>query len=248
MLTVENLRVGYPRAKAPVIDGLSFSLSSGGVLAVLGPSGCGKTTLLNLLGGTMAPQAGSVSFSGKPLTPEKVSIGLIPQHYGLLPWKTVRENIRFCSDLRGNTDETALQKLCARLGLLPLLGRYPRELSGGQAQRTALARALLMQPQLLLMDEPFAALDAAAAWHAKLLCQNLLAECGATAIIVTHRPEEALFLAGQIAVMQPGGRFRLVAENPWRGIDGCDAPGFHTFSQRLRTALLQAAGEGGGNF
>ena len=97
MLEVENLTARYPRASRPVIDGLSFSLGEGGLLALLGPSGCGKTTLLNLLAGVLPPAGGSVRFCGAPLSPRDTAIGLIPQSYGLLPWKTVRENCLFCA-------------------------------------------------------------------------------------------------------------------------------------------------------
>ena len=147
MLEVENLTARYPRASRPVIDGLSFSLGEGGLLALLGPSGCGKTTLLNLLAGVLPPAGGSVRFCGAPLSPRDTAIGLIPQSYGLLPWKTVRENCLFCARLRGASGERELDALCARLGIGGLLDRYPRELSGGQAQRAALARALLMKPR-----------------------------------------------------------------------------------------------------
>ncbi|WP_418704393.1 ATP-binding cassette domain-containing protein [Anaerotruncus massiliensis (ex Liu et al. 2021)] len=243
MLEVENLTARYPRASRPVIDGLSFSLGEGGLLALLGPSGCGKTTLLNLLAGVLPPTGGSVRFCGAPLSPRDTAIGLIPQNYGLLPWKTVRENCLFCARLRGASGERELDALCARLGIGGLLDRYPRELSGGQAQRAALARALLMKPRLLLMDEPFAALDAAAADRARRLCFELWRDSGATAVVVTHRPEEALYLAGQIAVMGKGGRFTRLLENPWQGLPEPGGPYFEAFSPELRREILLAAGE-----
>lgn len=243
MLAIENLSARYPRADHPVISGLSFSLGEGGLLALLGPSGCGKTTLLNLLAGVLPPAGGSVYFDGAPLSPRNTAIGLIPQNYGLLPWKTVRQNCLFCARLRSEPDEAGLTALCERLDIAGLLNRYPRELSGGQAQRAALARALLIKPRLLLMDEPFAALDAAAADRAKRLCYELWRDSGATAIVVTHRPEEALYLAGQIAVMGKGGNFTCLMENPWQGQPEPGGPAFEAFSHKLQREILLAAGE-----
>lgn len=243
MLEVERLTVRYPGRPTPALDDLSFTVEGGGLLAVAGPSGCGKTTLLSALAGVQAPEGGVLRFGGGPLTPKTVSIGLIPQSYGLLPWKTVGENIKFCARLRGTVDGGA--ELCARLGLTPLLSRWPRQLSGGQAQRVALARALLMKPRLLLMDEPFAALDAAASYTARTLCYDLWRASGATAIVVTHRLEEALYLAGRVAVMAPGGRFLSDVQNPFQGVDEPNHPGYRALLHTLREAVLEAAGEVG---
>lgn len=243
MLTVRALEVRYPTLKEPILGGLSFDLADGGLLALAGPSGCGKTTLLNALSGVIAPTGGEIAFDGAPLTPKSTAIGLIPQHYGLLPWKTVRQNLLFCARARKNVDLTRLNALCAQLGLASLLDRFPRELSGGQAQRTALARALLMEPRLLLMDEPFAALDEAAALNARRLCLRAWRETGCTAVVVTHRLEEALFLGDHIAVMAPGGRFSLLRENPYQGLEDCADPGWSALLRELKAAVLDAAEE-----
>lgn len=245
MLEVTNLEVRYPGLDAPILGGLSVTVPTGGLLAVAGPSGCGKTTLLNTLAGVLSPTGGTLTFDGAALTPKAVPIGLIPQHYGLLPWKTVRQNIAFCAARRGRADAHRLTALAEALGIASLLDRWPRELSGGQAQRAALARALLMEPRLLLMDEPFAALDEAASLSARQLCYRLWRESGATAIVVTHRLEEALYLAGQIAVMGPGGRFVCLQDNPYQGILNCESPGCLALLWALRAAVLSAAGEGG---
>lgn len=219
MLCVRELSGRYRPGDLPVIENLSFSLPDGGSLALLGPSGCGKTTLLHLLCGVLSPERGELLFDGEPLTPKQVPIGLVPQGYGLLPWKTVRENCLFAARLRGDEDPADLDSLTARLGLAALLGRYPSELSGGQAQRVALARALLMRPKLLLLDEPFCALDVGAAAQARALCHSLWQESGATLILATHQIGEALCFARRIAVMGPGGRFLALHENPEAGED-----------------------------
>lgn len=243
MLEIHDLTVSYGAEKtaAPVIRGLSFSLEEGGLLAVLGPSGCGKTTLLHALAGIISPRSGMLSLDGTALRPDTVPIGLIPQNYGLLPWKTVRQNILFCAPPSAQTG--SLEPLCQKLGIAGLLDRYPATLSGGQAQRAALARALFLRPRLLLLDEPFAALDAAAALSAQQLCLDLWREGGMTAVAVTHRLEEALFLAGQVAVMGRGGRFLCVCGNPWQGMENCTEPEYFALSSRLREEILRAARE-----
>ena len=240
MLDVQNLTVRYQGHPAPALAGLSFSLEDGGLLAVAGPSGCGKTTLLSALAGVLTPESGTVRFGGGDLDPRRVPVGFIPQSYGLLPWKTVRGNILFCAPQAAEKD---LDALCARLGLTALLERWPRELSGGQAQRVALARALLRKPRLLLMDEPFAALDAAASYAARELCYDLWTQSGSTAIVVTHRLEEALYLADRIAVMAPGGLFLFETQNPFQGVEEPAAPGYRALLLRLKEAVLEAAGE-----
>lgn len=241
MLEVRALEVRYPALKEPVLGGLSFDLEDGGLLALAGPSGCGKTTLLNVLSGVLTPTGGKITFDGMDLTPKSTAIGLIPQHYGLLPWKTVRQNLLFCAQARKHVNLTRLDALCTQLGLASLLNRFPRALSGGQAQRVALARALLMEPRLLLMDEPFAALDEAAALNARRLCFRAWRETGCTAIVVTHRLEEALFLADHIAVMAPGGHFSLLRENPCQGVEDCAHSGRAALLKELKAAVLDAA-------
>ncbi|NCB63063.1 MAG: ATP-binding cassette domain-containing protein [Clostridia bacterium] len=240
MLEVRNLTVRYPNHHAPAVAGLSFTVEEGGLLAVAGPSGCGKTTLLSALAGILPPASGELRFGGEVLDPKRLPIGFIPQSYGLLPWKTVRENILLFTP---KDAEGGLVSLCARLGLGGLLDRWPRQLSGGQAQRVALARALVRKPRLLLMDEPFAALDAAASYAARELCYDLWTASGSTAIVVTHRLEEALYLAGRIAVMAPGGRFLFETRNPFQGVEEPSDPGYRALLLLLKSAVLDAAGE-----
>lgn len=237
MLCVENLEARY--GAQTVITGLSFTLGRE-VLAVLGPSGCGKTTLINLLAGVLKPEKGRILFDGSLLNPHTVSIGLIPQSYGLLPWKTVRQNCLFCAEARGQKNHIPLRYLAEQLGLTALLDRYPRQLSGGQAQRAALARALLTRPRLLLLDEPFSALDLAAARRARTLCLSHFRE--ASVLVVTHRIEDALYLADRIGVMADGGRFGELLENPFQGVEQPDTPAYFALAARLEHELLAASG------
>lgn len=215
-LEVRSLTAQYNGAPVPVLNGVSFILEKGTVLAILGPSGCGKTTLLNILVGVMRPRSGQTLLDGAPLSTKTTPVGLVPQGYGLLPWKTVRQNCLFPlgTGAKSQERERELDALCTRLGIGELLNRYPRSLSGGQAQRAALARALLLRPRLLLLDEPFGALDDAASASAQTLFRSLCKEQGLTAIVVTHRQEEALYLADRIAVMEPGGCLSIGGPSP----------------------------------
>lgn len=238
MLEIKDLTVSYKKDKKEysVIQNLSFSLPEKSLLAVAGISGCGKTTLLNTLAGIIKPDKGSVTLNGIEITPTNFSIGLIPQSYGLLPWKTVKENCLFCMEKKKNTAD--LLSLCKRLGIDSLLSSYPCELSGGQAQRTALARAFLREPQILLMDEPFAALDIAAASYARQLTLDLWKEYHSSAMIVTHRLSEAVFLATHIAVMGERGHFFCLKENPWQGIAEPKTSAYYSFVHDLKQYIL----------
>ena len=235
MLEITDLTAGY--AQHTVLNGLSLSLECGSLLAVLGASGCGKTTLLHTLAGILAPSGGRMLLDDVPISPQQIPTALIPQEYGLLPWKTVRQNCLFCLSQKQQMAENSLPELTAQLGITDLLDRYPDSISGGQRQRAALLRALLFRPVLLLLDEPFAALDAGASLNAQMLLLALLRQQKMTTLIVTHRLEEALFLADQIAVMHPDGYFALQTENHWNGKRSPADPAFFALRARLLDAI-----------
>ncbi|MFT4106564.1 MAG: ATP-binding cassette domain-containing protein [Lacrimispora sp.] len=242
MLEVNDISVTYKKGGIhKVIDRMSWSLDTGTVLAVAGPSGCGKSTMVHALAGIL-PFEGSITLDGAGLFPETCSIGLIPQNYGLLPWKTVKENCLFTAQIRGHMDgmETRLSSLCRELGIGGLLDRYPGTLSGGQAQRVALARAFLMDPELLLMDEPFGALDIGAALTARELFLSVWKEKKPTAVIVTHRVEDALYLAHKIAVMERGGSFTFFETNPWQGIRRPQEAAYGELEQKITEEIIKA--------
>lgn len=242
MLELKDISVTYGKGGTHrVIDQMSWQLETGTVLAVAGPSGCGKSTLVHAMAGIL-PYAGSITLDGTGLNPQTCSIGLIPQNYGLLPWKTVKENCLFTAKIRDNTSnmEARLTSLCKELGIDGLLERYPGTLSGGQAQRVALARAFLMNPELLLMDEPFAALDIAAALAARELFLRVWKEKKPTTIIVTHRVEDALYLAHKIAVMKRGGIFGFFSENPWQGIKSPSEEAYRLLEQKITENIIKA--------
>ena len=221
MIRVSNLSAYYDTAtgRSMALEDMNLCVPKGGTCAIIGPSGCGKSTLLRILAGIASNYEGEVSIEGAPVNPKSLSIGFIPQNYGLLPWKTVRDNIRLSwkvkhpESLVPEGEETIL----ARLGIgEELLERFPRELSGGQQQRASLARAFLLQPDVLLMDEPFSALDAITREEMQEVFFELWRAQAVTTVIVTHYVEEALYLGQTVVVLSSApGHVLSVTENPF---------------------------------
>ena len=194
-----------------VFRNLSLSARQGEFVALLGPSGCGKTTLLNLLSGFQQPQAGQVLINGAPTRPELPELGYVFQSPQLFPWLSALENVRFGLRIAGRYDEREQREQALRylrlVGLEAAAGRLPRQLSGGMQQRVSLARALALEPDVLLMDEPFAALDAICRASMIVETLRLWAELGQTVLFITHDIDEAVFLADRVVVLNiaPGG-------------------------------------------
>jgi NitT/TauT family transport system ATP-binding protein len=224
---------GKPGA-ALIFQDFSWQVERGEAWAVLGPSGCGKTTLLYLLAGLRKPTAGRILIAGQELTRPRPLTGLILQDYGLLPWATVRQNAELGVRVRifygpdGTHAPLDFKRQVEsspwlnRLGLEPHQDKYPAQLSGGQRQRTAIARTLALQPDLLLMDEPFSSLDAPTREGLQNLMREIWAEQKLTMVIVTHAIEEAALLGQKILLLgQPPNRQAVVIDNP-----ACAAPDF----------------------
>ena len=250
-INISHLTVSYQKNREifPVLSDVSLAVPAGTVCAVIGPSGCGKSTLLKVAAGLIKDYEGQVTVGGAPLDTRKMTIGFMPQSYGLLPWRTVAENIRLGRKVKGiwqAGDEENLEVLASRLGLEGLLSRYPHELSGGQQQRVSLARVFLLQPDVLLMDEPFSALDAITREEMQDVFRQLWQQESVTTILVTHYVEEALYLGGQIAVMGGGGQISELLENPAGGqpLHRSD-PRFFELGRQLRRKLRP---EGQGTF
>jgi iron(III) transport system ATP-binding protein len=193
----------------PVLTGVDLDVPAGSLTAILGPSGSGKTTLLRVLAGFERADAGTVRIGGTladgpgvHVTPERRRIGYVPQEGSLFPHLTVQGNVGFGIPARQRRGRTA--ELLEAVGLAGLARRYPHQLSGGQQQRVALARALAIQPEVVLLDEPFASLDAHLRASVRADVQRLLRESRITAVLVTHDQDEALSIADRVAVLRDG--------------------------------------------
>lgn len=223
-LTVTGLskRFGSGDRAVSAIEDVSFTLEEGRFLSILGPSGCGKSTLFNIIAGLMAPDTGDVTLGGESVLMHPGMTGYMLQRDLLLPWRTVADNIILAPTLHGVRRRTALKEAAAdakACGLKELLHRRPDELSGGQRQRAALVRTLQSGKPLLLLDEPFGALDAITRLHLQELLMNICLEKHKTVLFVTHDVDEALLLSDEILVMgsRPGrmiGHYHLPLEKP----------------------------------
>ena len=227
MLAVEHASRRFPNGTVALQD-VSLRVGAGEVVALLGPSGCGKSTLLRLIAGLDQPNGGAVVWQGGPPAPG--SIGYVFQDATLLPWATAAENVRLPLRLRGQNAAAAAPLVAAALARVGLAGferARPRELSGGMRMRVSIARALVGRPRLLLMDEPFAALDE---FTRHALQEDLLAlqrGAGCSVVFVTHSIYEAAFLARRIVLMSP---------RPGRVVDIIDAPALPSAGRRLDPA------------
>ncbi|MFZ4219000.1 taurine ABC transporter ATP-binding subunit [Enterobacter ludwigii] len=230
MLNITNLSADY--GGKPVLEEINLTLDSGELLVVLGPSGCGKTTLLNLIAGFVPYQQGSIQLEGKRVEGPGAERGVVFQSEGLLPWRNVQENVAFGLQLAGVHREQRLataREMLKKVGLEGAEKRFIWQLSGGQRQRIGIARALAANPQLLLLDEPFGALDAFTREQMQTLLLRLWHETGKQVLLITHDIEEAVFMATELVLLSPGpGRVlerlplsfarRYVAGEPVRSI------------------------------
>ena len=203
MIGVKHLKFAYKKG-TPIFLDFNWAISPGERWSIIGPSGCGKSTLLYILSGLYAPLAGEINLNGYQKTGKAVSSGLILQDYGLLPWATALENVSLGLKIRGFKKERISQiawKWLCELGIDSVAGHYPAELSGGQRQRVAIARTLCLEPRLLLMDEPFASLDALTREDMQNLILDLWKRLSSTMVLVTHNIEEAVFWGQKILIL-----------------------------------------------
>jgi sulfonate transport system ATP-binding protein len=203
MLVLANVGKTYPNG-VRALDGISLDIAPGEIVAMVGGSGCGKSTLLRIVSGLDWPSQGRVALDGARVDAPREEIGIVFQEPRLLPWLSVEGNVGFGLEDRPPRERAGrVAAQLARVGLADKARAWPRELSGGQAQRVSLARALVMRPQVLLLDEPFSALDAFTRADLQDHLLDLWADGRPTLIVVTHDVEEAVALADRIVVMGP---------------------------------------------
>lgn len=200
------IRLGEGAQAFEAVRDVSFTVPGGEFICILGPSGCGKSTLLGALAGHIPVSEGALQVDGVPVRGPNPDRGIVFQHHTLFPWKNVRENVAFGPKMRGVAKAERMQQarhILESVGLSDFADRYPRQLSGGMQQRVEIARVLVNNPRLLLMDEPFGALDALTRIMMQELLLDIWERVRTTIVFVTHDIDEALFLADRVLVMSP---------------------------------------------
>jgi len=244
LIVVSNLEKTYAtrgRAQVHALAGISVEVGAGEFITIVGQSGCGKTTLLKILAGLLPRSAGSVTLRGRLVDGPSRDIGIVFQDPVLLPWRTVFDNVMLPVEVLGLDRKSSGSRAMDLLGLVGLEGfedKYPHELSGGMRQRVAIARALVHDPSLLLMDEPFGALDAMTREFMNLELLRIWQESGKTIVFITHSIPEAAFLADRVVVMSARpGRIQEIVDvrlSRPRDLDMMASDEFGVYTRRIR--------------
>ena len=241
-IEVRDLRKSFASDKGPlpVVENVSFTVRDGEFVAIVGPSGCGKSTLLNIIAGFVAPDAGSVMIDGVPRARPNSKGILISQQGSVFPWLTVRENLMFGLNGHAPADNVSIADHYAEIvGLKGFEDSYPHELSGGMLKRAELARALVVKPEILFMDEPFSALDALMSLRMRNELLRILVKERHTVMLITHDVEEAIHLADRILVLSARPTcIQAIFEVPFahpRRLSSSEA-------QEMRVAILRELG------
>jgi NitT/TauT family transport system ATP-binding protein len=209
MLKISHLQKYYGDSQIPAVSDFSLDVASGEFVTLIGPSGCGKTTALRIVTGLLEPTGGEVTVDGKPSLGPSRDKAIVFQLFNLFPWRTALANVAYGLELQGRPKKERLAVAAEYLDLVGLsdrLDHYPSQMSGGQNQRVGLARALAIEPKLLLMDEPFGSLDALTREHLQEMVQRICTEKQLTVLFVTHSVDEAIYLSDRIVVMGTPGR------------------------------------------
>jgi len=219
-ISLENVTVEFASRALTVkaVDSISFDIRNGEFVALVGPSGCGKSTALNMIAGLLKPSAGRVTYAGAPVTGPNTRVGYMTQKDTLLPWRTVEDNVAIAFELRAQKANAAnarerVREMIELVGLAGFERHYPAELSGGMRKRAALARMLIYEPETLLLDEPFGALDAQLRLVMQQELLRLVDRRKMTVVLVTHDLEEAVALADRVVVFTSRpGRIRMMRD------------------------------------
>jgi ABC-type nitrate/sulfonate/bicarbonate transport system ATPase subunit len=209
VLEIQHLQKTYPGSDSPALADFDLTIADGEFVTLIGPSGCGKTTALRVLAGLLEPSGGDVRFNGVSAFAPSREKAMVFQQFNLFPWRTALANVAYGLEMQGMAKKERMEIAAEYLDLVGLADRadhYPSQLSGGQNQRVGLARALAIKPKLMLMDEPFGALDALTREHLQALLQKICTERNLTVVFVTHSIDEAIFLSDRMVVMGVPGR------------------------------------------
>ena len=206
LLELNHISLAYhtPEGETPVLSDISFSIEKGEFVAIVGPSGCGKSTILNLISGLLRPEHGTITIEGKPLEESSINIGYMLQKDHLFEWRTIYSNVLLGLEIQHNiTDETKahVDELISSYGLAQFKKARPSQLSGGMRQRAALIRTLALEPALLLLDEPFSALDYQTRLNVADDIGQIIKKEGKTALLVTHDISEAISMADRVIIL-----------------------------------------------
>jgi len=250
-ISIRNVskRYGTRRGEVHALEGIDAEIKPGSFVVIVGPSGCGKSSLLKMLAGLQQASVGEIHVMGQKLRGPRTDIGVVFQSPVLFPWRTVMDNLMLPIDIR-KAARSAFQgramDMLNLVGLQDFADRYPWELSGGMQQRVSIARALIGEPALLLMDEPFGALDAFTREHMNLELQRIWMKTGKTIVLITHSIPEAVYLADRVLVMSPRpGRFvdDIAIELPrLRELGVMSTPEFGAYVDRIRSLFNVAGG------
>lgn len=236
-----------------VLDGIDLTIGEGEFLTIIGPSGCGKTTLLRIMASLIPADSGEVFVNGRVVTAPSIERAMVFQSFGLFPWKTVLDNVKFPLTINGVSDREATERAMVfldKVGLADSTQAHPHQLSGGMQQRVGLARALATDPDVLLMDEPFGAIDAQTRELMQAELLSIWQRTSSTVIMVTHQLDEAVFLADKVLVMgrNPGRLLRSI-EVPFarpRSLAIKHEPDFHAITDEIWSliegAVMEALG------
>jgi NitT/TauT family transport system ATP-binding protein len=241
-----SVSFGAKGGRTQAVSGVSLEVQPGDFVSVIGPSGCGKSTLLNIVAGFMVPTQGTALLDGQPITGPGADRGVVFQQYSLFPWMTVRKNVEFGLKMQGlgaNARESRARTLLGLAGLQPFENHHPDQLSGGMKQRVGIVRALATSPQVLLMDEPFGALDSQTRTVMQEILTNMWQQLRLSVLFITHDIEEAIFLSEKVYVMtaRPG---RIKAEIPIplprpRTPEMMSTPTFHALVRQLKALIRE---------